>query len=121
MDGANQCQPYSLSPKSEYMAGIKSKVELSSLTYVPRRQEMKIEGLRQLIDRPIDSLDDLFRQEASILRVLEFEAVLLKIIRLAADAAISAAEEMSPEERGRIWALSGVNHSSDRHDVYPSY
>jgi hypothetical protein len=40
---------------------------------------MKIEGKRELIVRPVD---DLFGQEASILRVPEFEAVLLKIIRL---------------------------------------
>jgi hypothetical protein len=53
MDGANQCQPYSLSPKSEYMAGIKSKVELSVLDLRSSVQEMKIEGKRELIDRPI--------------------------------------------------------------------
>jgi hypothetical protein len=48
------------------MAGIKSKVELSVLDLRSSVcQEMKIEGKRELIDRPID---DLLRQEASILR-----------------------------------------------------
>jgi hypothetical protein len=99
------------------MNGIKTKVDPSSIVISPPPRVLKTKGRKELTHRPIQSLDDLFSQEASILRVLQFQTACLKMARYMADAAISYAKDMSEEELKMDWRLSGVNQACDRHEV----
>jgi hypothetical protein len=96
------------------MPGIVAKVDASRIQIAPPPR--KTSGKR-IIDRPITSINDLFTQEATIRRILQFQLVVAKIARMIGDSGIDYAEAMSEKERDTIWSISGVNNSTTGHEV----
>jgi hypothetical protein len=101
------------------MPGIVAKVDASRIQIAPPPRTTSRK--RTIIERPITSIDDLFTQEATIRRILQFQLVVAKIARMIGDSGIDYAEAMSEKERDTIWSISGVNNSTTGHEVYLNF
>lgn len=113
-DGCSESRACALTPKAHYGNGLHGVIDISSVKI--KRNPVRI------ADRPITSMNDLFRDESIVRRVCQYELACCKALQAIASNAIFAAKKLfdSDDENisETIYSMEGRNESDSKHQVF---
>jgi hypothetical protein len=104
---ASSTKPYATTDKTQYHNGIRGSFDSFEIVRKPKL----------IANRPIKQIEDLFKDEAIVRRVFQFELSCCKLLRYIGADAIFAACKMNDSDDSTLYLMESTNLSDKKHLV----